>query len=111
MSELVGDAVVLVEEEALDVKVGDEVAVVLDENPSTGYGWTYKEDPEGLLKELGKESKSFAEEKMIGAGVTSVWRFEAISAGEVKLTYFYYRPWEGEETAIYKKEFIIKIKE
>jgi inhibitor of cysteine peptidase len=101
----------LVEGEALDVKVGDEVAVVLDENPSTGYGWAYKEEPEGLLKEVGKESKSLSEERLIGAGVTSVWKFKAVSEGEVKLTYLYYRPWEGEETAVHKKEFIIKIKE
>lgn len=101
----------MVEGESLDVKVGDEVAVVLDENPSTGYGWAYKEEPEGFLKELGKESKSFAEERMIGAGVTSAWKFEVISEGEVKLTYLYYRSWEGEETAVHKKEFIIKIKE
>ena len=101
----------MVEGKVLDVKVGDGVAVVLEENPSTGYGWAYKDEPEGLVKEISRDSKSLSEEGLIGAGVTSVWRFEAVSAGEVKLTYLYYRPWEGEETAVHKKEYVIKIEE
>ncbi|MBN1883858.1 MAG: protease inhibitor I42 family protein [Deltaproteobacteria bacterium] len=102
---------VVTEFEVNEAIVGDSVCVVLDENPSTGYGWEYRAEPEGLLELI--ETKSFDPEgsdpKMVGASVTTVWKFSAVSEGEVTLTYMYRRSWETDVEPIETIEYLIRI--
>jgi predicted secreted protein len=105
----VGGAVVLSPDAPATVTVGSEFAVVLEENPSTGYGWTYTMDPPGLAAETAEESFAAVPEPMPGSPVNTVWKFRADSAGEVVLTYLYYRPWEKPETAIKRMTYTVKI--
>ena len=102
---LVG-AVLLDQEKVVDLKMGDIAAVVLEENPSTGYQWEIIVDPEGALVEVEKKSFQKGEKKLMGAPKTAVWKFSPKLKGKAKLTFNYLRPWEGEEsikeTVVYK---------
>ncbi len=105
----VGGAVVLSPDAATTVTVGSEFAVVLEENPSTGYGWSYAMVPEGLALKTAEESFSAVPEPMPGSPVNTVWKFRAEAAGEVVFTYLYYRPWEKPETAVKRMTYTVKI--
>jgi len=102
---------VVTEFEVNEAVVGDSVCVVLDENPSTGYGWEYRAEPEGLLDLI--ETQSFEAEgsdpNLMGAPVTTVWKFSAVSEGEVTLTYVYRRPWETDVEPVETIEYFIRI--
>ena len=56
MDAFIGGAVVLSPGVPATIKVGGEFAVVLEENASTGYRWTYTATPAGLAEESAKES-------------------------------------------------------
>ncbi|MBN2225065.1 MAG: protease inhibitor I42 family protein [Deltaproteobacteria bacterium] len=105
----IGSAVVLSADVPTTVMVGGEFAVVLEENPSTGYTWDYSIDPTGLAVETAKESFAAVPEPMAGSPVNTVWKFRADAEGEATLTYLYYRPWEKPETAINRQVFTVKI--
>lgn len=104
---LVG-TVLLDEEKVVDLKLGDIAAVILEENPSTGYKWEIIVDPEGVLVEEEKQSFTKTEKKMMGAPKMAVWKFSAKSEGEATLTFRYLRPWEGEESI--KETIVFKVR-
>lgn len=79
-------------------KVGDSFKVVLKGNPSTGYAWNYTMDSKNMI-ELSSSNEVPDKKNVAGSGSTFTWRFKALKAGQVKLTYKYYRGWEGEATA------------
>jgi predicted secreted protein len=108
-AKFIGDAVLLTEGSTAEVAVGAEFAVALEENPSTGYSWSYTVRPPDSVKETAKESFYPDPQPMIGAPVVTVWKFGAVKEGEATLTFLYYRPWEKPETAVDKKVFRVKI--
>jgi predicted secreted protein len=87
---------------------GEVLAISLESNPSTGYGWEL--DPAQLsieslplLRQTGSEyqarevlrsSAADAGQPLLGAPMTQVLRFEAVRAGETSLKLVYRRPWE-----------------
>jgi predicted secreted protein len=105
----VGGCVTLSPDSPATVAPGQEFAVVLKENPSTGYQWSYTADPAGLVSETATESFSAVPTPMAGSPVWTVWKFRADAEGEAVLTYLYYRPWEKPETAEKREVFRVKI--
>jgi inhibitor of cysteine peptidase len=79
-------------------KVGDSFKVVLKGNPSTGYAWNYTMDNKDII-ELSSSNEVPDKENITGSGSTFIWHFKALKAGQIKLTYKYYRDWEREATA------------
>ncbi len=67
--------------------------IILKENPSTGYVWSYTMDKEGILKETYNEYKA-PKTSLAGAPGMHVWQFEPVGNGTVTLTFTYSRPWE-----------------
>ena len=105
----IGNAAVLIADTPGSIKAGGEFAVVLEENASTGYSWTYTMVPEGLATETGKQSFGTSEKPMMGAPVTTVWKFRADAEGVLTLTYLYYRPWEKPESAVKRVTYTVTI--
>jgi inhibitor of cysteine peptidase len=58
-----------------------------------------------------EESFSDNPEGLMGAPVTTVWKFEAKAEGETTLSFLYFRSWEGKESAIKKEEYVLVIEE
>lgn len=72
------------------------VTVALEENPSTGYTWSYTADKEGVLKEVNSEFiDENTDENIAGAPGKRIYTFEAENDGTVTLTFEYKQDWEG----------------
>jgi inhibitor of cysteine peptidase len=73
---------------------GQTLAITLDSNPSTGYGWAQDNaQASDVLVQIGEpEFKSGS--NRLGAGGTETLRFRADRPGETTLTLVYRRPWQ-----------------
>lgn len=78
----------------IEVEVGQEFAITLRSNPTTGYQWQLVgPSDEDIVKLMGSEHKG-PEAELVGAGGEEVWTFQAISQGETAISLEYVRPWE-----------------
>ena len=75
---------------------GRTVSVVLEENPSTGYGWTYTMSPDGNVREVSSDYvQDPGTENIMGAWGKRTWVFEATAQGDTLLHFTYARPTEA----------------
>jgi inhibitor of cysteine peptidase len=80
--------------------VGDELAVTLRENATTGYVWQVTQLDGGLVA-VGDEFQMAGSPSQVGAGGTHIFRFRVATAGAARLIMRCIRPWDpaAEETA------------
>ena len=98
-------------EVTIDIGADDEfvVLIALESNPSTGYSWEASYDETRLeLVEETYELGEYAEQGLVGAGGTELFRFKALKSGEAKITMDYKRPWETE--VLEQKVFTVEVK-
>ncbi len=90
------------------VKKGDEVKLMLESNPSTGFKWNFDEKPdENILLVTGYEYIPDSNDEIIdGAGGKEVWTFKAVNTGTAVMYLSYSRPWESVPSA---KNFKVKV--
>lgn len=94
--------------QTIEVKVGQEFIIALEENPTTGYTWQEEFDDSFLeLVEDKYKPSSEAEEGMVGAGGTRSFEFKGLKKGETEVTMVLKRAWE--EELLEKKVFTIAI--
>ncbi len=78
----------------IEVNVGQEFALALESNPSTGYHWELAQPlDETVLAFLGSEYRP-PEANAIGAGGPEIWTFQAVGRGGATISLKYVRPWE-----------------
>lgn len=76
---------------------GKTVEISLEGNPTTGYGWNYHFNTEGIIKADSSTYKQYnTNVEMTGVGGTYTWIFSALKEGTVEITFEYLRPWEKE---------------
>jgi inhibitor of cysteine peptidase len=80
--------------QTINAKVGDTIEVVLEGNPTTGYGWYAADLDAAVLSQVG-EAEFKAESNLIGAGGMITNTFKAEGPGTVTLSLNYWRPWES----------------
>ena len=78
---------------AIQVAVGEEFALALAGNPTTGYAWQVHSEGQ-VLDLLGQEFEPGG--KGVGAGGLEVFRFRALAPGATEIVCEYRRPWEKE---------------
>jgi inhibitor of cysteine peptidase len=78
----------------IDVKVGGEIVIELEGNPSTGYTWETKDMDVSLLQQVGETAFKSSNPGLIGSGGTLTLTFKALKTGKATLTLIYHRPWE-----------------
>jgi len=80
----------------VEMAVGQTLAVTLDANPSTGYGWQRVLSEDGVLQQVGETQfqEGPAGKGLVGAGGQEILRFKAERAGQTTLDLVYLRPWE-----------------
>jgi len=79
----------------VELRKGQVLAVTLESNPTTGYGWEVAEIDEAVLRQWGEaEFESSGSEGVVGAGGQETLRFEAVGAGQTTLRLAYRRSWE-----------------
>ena len=77
------------------VKEGETFSILLESNPSTGYGWDVVFDAR-YLELVGQDFILSSPDSMVGAGGLEEFTFKALGSGVAKIEFSYLRSWEGE---------------
>ncbi len=81
----------------IELEQGQILVVTLESNPTTGYRWEQVEIQESILQQMGEaefKPSQTGEPPLVGAGGCEIFRFKAISAGQMTLKLVYRRSWE-----------------
>lgn len=79
----------------IEAEVGQILAISLESNPTTGFGWELIELEDPILQLMGEaEFQPSESNEIVGAGGTETFRFEVASTGQTTLTLVYRRSWE-----------------
>lgn len=75
---------------------GQVIAITLDANPSTGYGWQVVGELPAIFQQMGDAQFKAGAGSVgkVGAGGTQTLRFQVLKAGSAKLILGYLRPFE-----------------
>ncbi len=79
---------------AIEVEVGQEFAITLKSNPTTGYRWRFAEPLDREILELVGSEFEGPGAGFVGAGGEEVWTFRAMRQGKTVVSLEYVRPWE-----------------
>lgn len=90
------------------IKKGEQFVINLGENITTGFSWNYKIEDESIVK-LIEDKYQEPSTDLIGAAGTHKFIFIGEKKGETKITFKYFRIWEGEESKLEVKEFKVKV--
>jgi inhibitor of cysteine peptidase len=78
----------------VNTKVGEQIIITLDGNPSTGYSWESSDLDTTIFKQVGDPVFQSSDPNLVGSGGTLTLTFEALKAGTATLALVYHRPWE-----------------
>jgi predicted secreted protein len=73
------------------VQAGEEFAIALTSNPTTGHTWQADADMD-YLELLGQEFEGLGQG--VGAGGQEAFTFRAVAQGKTEITFNYQRPWD-----------------
>ena len=97
-------------DQTLELTVGQQAAIELEENPSTGYRWTIdaKAGVNALILRI--DDLGFSQDaggkRLLGAPGIHRWSIAATSAGSAGVTFVYARSWEA--TAVRRHQVTIQ---
>ena len=78
----------------LNVKAGEQIEVVLDGNPSTGFTWEATDLDASMIQQVGEAGFKSGNPGLVGAGGILTLKFRILKPGTTSLTLVYHRPWE-----------------
>ncbi|WP_411349051.1 protease inhibitor I42 family protein [Paenibacillus sp. WLX2291] len=86
--------------------------ITLEENPSTGYSWSYKASSNAisLVKEQSQPQNN-SNENIVGAPNDKSWTFKAAKAGTYTLTFTSAQPWEKDTSKAETKTYTIVVED
>ena len=91
----------------ISAKVGEQIVVALDGNPSTGYTWEAKDLDASMLQQVGEASFKSSNSGLVGAGGTLTLTFKTLKTGTTALALVYHRPWEKDVKPI--RSFVVTV--
>ena len=97
----------------IELEQGQVLVVTLQSNPTTGYSWEVSENQEKILQQMGDSefiSQDTGDAPIVGAGGWEIFRFKAVSAGQVTLKLIYRRPWEEDVEPVTKFSLNVVVK-
>ena len=93
----------------ITVKVGEDFAIGVDSNRTTGYQWQLAEPlDKNVLKLVGIEYKP-PQSRRIGAGGKDVITIKAVGKGKAQVSLKYVRPWEKDVPPAKKLTFAVEV--
>jgi len=106
--------IIYIDEDDADSQVvleqGQYLVVTLESNPTTGYRWEVVENQDSILEQVGEVEFKPSEQSdppIAGAGGWEIFRFKAVSAGQMTLEHVYRRSWETDVEPV--KTFSIEV--
>ena len=96
----------------IELEVGEEFAVKLAGNPTTGYTWEMATSEAAVVEQVGQPTYEEENENgRVGTGGTMILHFKATRPGQQLLQLIYHRPWEEDVAPINTFEVTIVVKE
>jgi predicted secreted protein/uncharacterized protein YbcV (DUF1398 family) len=87
-----------------------EFSILLDQNASTGYSWSYKANT-GTIKLISKKVLDKATNKLVGSGNQCKWTFQATKRGNYDIVFSYSRGWDKNNTTNKTVKYKISVTE
>ena len=84
--------------------------IILDENPTTGYTWSYKIEDESIVK-IEDENFVAASGDLVGAGGYHHYTISGLTQGKTDIIFNRMRVWDGEDSTIETVRFFISVDE
>ena len=78
----------------VDAKVGGQIVIELEGNPSTGYNWEPKDLDTQMLQPIGEPEFKSSAPGLVGSAGTITLTFKSLKAGTTTLNLIYHRSWE-----------------
>jgi inhibitor of cysteine peptidase len=104
-------------EKVIETSVGKKFTIVLEANPTTGYGWQL-ENPvdEAMVKAIKNEYQTTPQpandkKPMVGVGGQEIWTFKALKPGKTVIGLKYVRSWEKGKAPEKTASFQIMVKD
>jgi inhibitor of cysteine peptidase len=94
----------------IEATVGEQFAIYLDSNPTTGYKWEASFDQAALKLVKNEYKQNEAKPGMVGVGGIEQFMFQTLKAGDTQIKLTYKRPWEQQSTDAKVQTFTVKIK-
>ncbi len=91
------------------VNNGDEFAIMLDSNPTTGYSWAVAGQPDAGVVDVEGSDFVDPDTELIGAPGKDLWTFKAVGKGSTSITLNYGRPWEQDQPPADQKTFQVEV--
>lgn len=90
------------------VNIGNEIKIVLEGNPTTGYSWEMASYSTNNLQQIGevqyRPTDQPDERPRVGVGGQFVFKFKAVKQGQSDIKLIYRRSWE---TTAYDKVYSV----
>jgi inhibitor of cysteine peptidase len=91
----------------VELHVGDEVALRIPENATTGYRWAI-DSADANLVDI-KEGQYVSTSEKMGGGGEAQWLITAKAPGATSIKLKRWRPWEGESSVVERYEITLRI--
>ena len=97
--------------QTINMNLNQEFTIALQANPTTGYDWQPVFDG-GVISQLNKvyQQDDHSGQQLVGSGGTDFFTYKALKAGQVKITFTYFRSWETPKPEDKQQVFNIVIK-
>lgn len=93
----------------MKVKIGQQFAISLRSNPTTGYGWQIaKPSDSRIVRLLGSKYKT-GKTALVGSGGNEIWNCKAVGQGKTAITLKYSRPWEKGVPPVETHTYVIEV--
>lgn len=90
-----------------EAKVGQPVTLRLEENPTTGYRWSLSAEPASAVEML--DSPYTPGGTAPGAGGMREFHLRTLAPANVHLHLKLWREWQGEGSAVERREFVLQV--
>jgi inhibitor of cysteine peptidase len=98
--------------QTIELEIGEEFAVKLAGNPTTGYTWEMATSEAAVVEQVGEPNyEEESEGGLVGAGGGITLHFKATRPGQQLLQLIYHRPWEEDAAPINTFDVIVVVKE
>lgn len=94
----------------IKAKRGQNFSIVLEQNASTGYSWSYKINTKSIRLVSQKTINKKHPGGMVGYPTQGMWTFKGSKKGDYKITFSYSRSWEKNVPPAKVVEYNIKVK-
>jgi inhibitor of cysteine peptidase len=91
----------------VSLRSGQELAVSLSENRTTGYRWDLEEADRNLLEV--RQGEASYPSAAVGSGGRVQWTARAVAPGTGRLRFKRWRPWEGDKSAVERFELVVRV--